>query len=80
MQNTYKSKNMGKDIKKMSKYQASLYVRDQKILEMRRKLEEEGYQICVANEIIVRRLKLKSVYPIYAALKKARENGNVDES
>ena len=79
MQNIYISKSMGKDIKKMSKYQAGLYLRDQKILELRRKLLEEGYQICVANEIIVRKLKLKSVFPIYAALKKAKSDGNMDD-
>ena len=71
---------MGKDIRKMSRFQAGLYMRDQKILEMRRNLLADGYQICVANEIIVKKLKLRSVYPIYAALKKAKEDGNVDDN
>lgn len=80
MQNNSINKSIGKDIKKMSKYQAGLYKREQKILSLRKKLLEDGYQICVAHEKIVKRLKLKSVYPIYAALKKEKNNGNVDES
>ena len=54
MQNNYINKSAGKDIKKMSKDQAGLYIRDQKILALRKKLLEDGYQICVANEIIVK--------------------------
>ena len=80
MQNNYINKSAGKDIKKMSKYQAGLYIRDQKILALRKKLLEDGYQICVANEIIVKKLGLKSIYPIYAALRKEKAYGNVDES